>query len=360
MKELINEHIQNLTPYDPVDPNEKFVREYGIDPNKIIRLNANENPFGPLEGMSDLISGTPVNIYPDSNQDSLRTALSGYTGIEKKKIVAGSGADELIELLFKIFCTKGDRIVDIEPTFGMYSFLAGSTGMEVLSIKRDSDWNFDVSKLKSLISQNNVKILFLASPNNPTGNLVDLAELKQLLEIGLIVVVDETYYEFSNSSVVSLCNEYKNLIVLRSFSKWAGIAGLRIGYVIASEEIIENIFKVKQPYNVNVIAEKAAIMTLENINPLLNNIKIILEERSKFERFIDQLEGVKFYPSHGNFTLCKFTKKSSDFIFNNLAREGIFVRCFSEEMIKDCLRITIGTTGQMDKVKIELEKIITK
>ena len=357
MEEFINDHIKKLSPYNPVDPNRKFSKLFNLDPGKIIRLNANENPFGPLEEVYDYMDEIPVNIYPDPNQDELRDKLAIYTGVSKKNIVAGSGADELIEIIFKLFCKKGDTLVDIEPTFGMYSFLAESIGMNVLKLQSDEEWGFDLGRIKKIISENNVKVLFLASPNNPTGNLVDRKKLISLLKMGLIVVVDETYYEFSNTSSIGLLKEFRNLIILRSFSKWAGIAGLRVGYMVADEEIINTVFKVKQPYNVNVVAERAAILTLINPGPLLENIKIILDEREKFVKFLNNFDNTTPFASSGNFILCKFTKKSSDFIFNNLAREGIFVRSFSEEILKNCLRFTIGTPVQMSKVHKELEKI---
>ncbi len=357
LEKFINDHIKKLSPYNPVDPNKKFSEMFNLDPGKIIRLNANENPFGPLEEVYDFMDEIPVNIYPDPNQDELRDKLSLYTGASKKNIIAGSGADELIEIIFKLFCKKGDTLVDIEPTFGMYSFLAESIGMNVVKLQSNEDWDFDLERIKQIIDENNVTVLFLASPNNPTGNLVEYHKLISLLAMDLIVVVDETYYEFSNTSSVDLLKEYRNLIILRSFSKWAGLAGLRGGYMVANEEIINTVFKVKQPYNVNVVAERAAILTLTNPEPLLENIKIIIDERNKFDQFLNNLPDATPFPSNGNFILCKFAKKSNDFIFNKLAREGIFVRSFSEEILKDCLRFTIGTPTQMSKVQKELEKI---
>ena len=351
INKFINQHILDLKKYDPVDSDKKLAEEFGLKEKDIIRLNANENPYGPWEGLEDSFSEIKLNVYPDSNQDLLRESLSKYTGLNKDQIVAGSGADEMIECIFKIFCNKNDVLIDVQPTFGMYSFLADSIGMKVIPFERDLDWSINIDKLKKEIGISSPKLIFLASPNNPTGNSLPNEDLEEILKLGILIVVDETYFEFCGSTSVEMIKNYENLIILRSFSKWAGIAGLRIGYMLANSEIIDNVFKVKQPYNINVVAEKAAILTLENRIDLQFNIEKILSEKKVFAKFIDNLDGVNAFSSDANFILCKFSKNGGEFIFNKLAREGIFVRSFSNENLKDCLRFTIGTTNQMKKVK---------
>ncbi len=351
INKFINQHILDLKKYDPVDSDKKLAEEFGLKEKDIIRLNANENPYGPWAGIKDSFSEIKFNVYPDSNQDLLRESLSKYTGLDKNQIVAGSGADEMIECIFKIFCNKDDVLIDVQPTFGMYSFLADSIGMKVMPFERDLDWTININKLKEEIDINSAKVIFLASPNNPTGNSLSNQDLEEILKMDILVVVDETYFEFCGSTAAEMIKDYENLIILRSFSKWAGIAGLRIGYMLANSEIIDNVFKVKQPYNINVVAEKAAILTLENRLGLQPNIEKILSEKMEFIEFINNLDDVYAFSSDANFILCKFPKNGGKFIFNKLAREGIFVRSFSNENLKDCLRFTIGTANQMKKVK---------
>jgi len=351
MDKFVNKHILKLNNYDPVDSDKKMSEEYNLDLANIIRLNANENPYGPWSGLKNSLNNLAFNTYPDPNQELVRESLSEYTGLKKDQIVAGSGADEMIEAIFKIFCNKDDSLIDVQPTFGMYSFLAESIGMNVVKFERNSDWSINIEKLKNEIISNEVRVLFLASPNNPTGNSISNYELENLLNLGILVIVDETYFEFSKISTIELMKDYANLIILRSFSKWAGIAGLRFGYMLASNDVIKNVFKVKQPYNINVAAEKAAILTLENRAELNQNIEKIINEKNEFSKFLQSLDGVKGFPSDGNFILCKFTKNSSDIVYNKLAIEGIFVRSFSNNSLKDCLRITIGTPEQMEKVR---------
>jgi histidinol-phosphate aminotransferase len=351
INKFINQHILDLKKYDPVDSDKKLAEEFGLKEKDIIRLNANENPYGPWAGIKDSFSKIKFNVYPDSNQDLLRESLSKYTGLDKNQIVAGSGADEMIECIFKIFCNKNDALIDVQPTFGMYSFLADSIGMKVVPFERDLDWTININKLKEEIDINSAKVIFLASPNNPTGNSLSNEDLEEILKMDILVVVDETYFEFYGSTAAEMIKDYENLIILRSFSKWAGIAGLRIGYMLANSEVIDNVFKVKQPYNINVVAEKAAILTLENRIGMQPNIEKILSGKKEFIEFVNNLDNVYAFSSDANFILCKFPKNGGKFIFNKLAREGIFVRSFSNENLKDCLRFTIGTAGQMKKVK---------
>ena len=192
INKFINQHILDLKKYDPVDSDKKLAEEFGLKEKDIIRLNANENPYGPWEGLEDSFSEIKLNVYPDSNQDLLRDSLSKYTGLNKDQIVSGSGADEMIECIFKIFCNKNDILIDVQPTFGMYSFLADSIGMKVIPFERDLDWSINIDKLKKEIGISSAKLIFLASPNNPTGNSLPNEDLEEILKLGILVVVDET------------------------------------------------------------------------------------------------------------------------------------------------------------------------
>ena len=281
MENYINDYILKLKNYEPVESDAMLRSKYSLGNKEIIRLNANENPYGSIKEINEELSKISFHNYPDSNQSDLRKSLSEYVGVDVDNIVAGSGADEMIELIFKIYGKKDETIIDLQPTFGMYSFLANSMGMNVISSSRNTDWSIDIENTIELIKKYRTKLLFIASPNNPTGNVISKKEILKLLDTGAIIIIDETYYEFCNKSCIDLINANENLVVLRSFSKWAGIAGLRIGYMAASENIIKNMFKIKQPYNVNLAAEIAAITTLKHKDKLLKNIDMILDERLK-------------------------------------------------------------------------------
>ena len=351
MDNFVNDHIEKLKNYEPVESDDTLRSKYSLGDKEIIRLNANENPYGSIKEINDKLSNFSFHNYPDSNQAKLRKFLSKYTGLPSENIVAGSGADEMIELIFKIYGKKEDVLIDAQPTFGMYSFLATSMGMKVINSPRKEDWSIDLMKTVDLINEHKSKLLFIASPNNPTGNIANENEIINLLETGTIVIVDETYYEFCLKSCSNLLNSFENLIILRSFSKWAGIAGLRIGYMMASKNVISNIFKIKQPYNVNLAAEVAAITTLENSDKLIENIQIINNEKEDFFSFLNEYTNITPFLSEANFILCKFKNNDSEIVFNKLAKEGIFVRKFSDDNLKNYLRISIGKPEQMKKIK---------
>jgi len=351
MDNFVNDHIEKLKNYEPVESDDTLRSKYSLGDKEIIRLNANENPYGSIKEINDKLSNFSFHNYPDSNQAKLRKFLSKYTGLPSENIVAGSGADEMIELIFKIYGKKEDVLIDAQPTFGMYSFLATSMGMKVINSPRKEDWSIDLLKTVDLINEYKSKLLFIASPNNPTGNIANENEIINLLETGTIVIVDETYYEFCSKSCSNLLNSFENLIILRSFSKWAGIAGLRIGYMMASKNVISNIFKIKQPYNVNLAAEVAAITTLENSDKLIENIQIINNEKEDFFSFLNEYTNITPFLSEANFILCKFKNNDSEIVFNKLAKEGIFVRKFSDDNLKNYLRISIGKPEQMKKIK---------
>ena len=351
MDNFVNDHIEKLKNYEPVESDDTLRSKYSLGDKEIIRLNANENPYGSIKEINDKLSNFSFHNYPDSNQAKLRKFLSKYTGLPSENIVAGSGADEMIELIFKIYGKKEDVLIDAQPTFGMYSFLATSMGMKVINSPRKEDWSIDLMKTVDLINEHKSKLLFIASPNNPTGNIANENEIINLLETGTIVIVDETYYEFCSKSCSNLLNSFENLIILRSFSKWAGIAGLRIGYMMASKNVISNIFKIKQPYNVNLAAEVAAITTLENSDKLIENIQIINNEKEDFFSFLNEYTNITPFLSEANFILCKFKNNDSEIVFNKLAKEGIFVRKFSDDNLKNYLRISIGKPEQMKEIK---------
>ncbi len=346
-----------IATYHGVDPSEELARKAGIKPGDVIRLNANENPYGPLDKVSAALSNLPLHLYPDPNQRKLRAALSKYTGQPDDRIMAGAGGDEIIDLLMRLFVAPGQKVIDCEPTFGMYSFSARLANAEVVSVPRNSNWDVDIPAMLEAVDDS-TRIVFLASPNNPTGNLLAEQDARALLDTGVIVCVDETYYEFSNTTLCQLLDEYENLVILRSFSKWAGIAGLRVGYAIASSELILHLIDIKQPYNINIAGEAAVLAALDNSDELLERAASLIEQRKRLEAAIDRLEGISYYPSKGNFLLCRFERRSAEDAYADLARRGIFVRRFQQTVLDSSLRISAGTPEQTELLIDALRNIV--
>ncbi|HCE77113.1 MAG TPA: histidinol-phosphate transaminase [Dehalococcoidia bacterium] len=357
IEKIIRPHLVNVKTYDAMEAPETLARKSGIPESEIIKLNGNENPYGGSQKAIDAVANTPLHIYPDPNQTNMRMALSRYTGMSPENIVVGSGADELIDLIFRLFISEGDKILDCEPTFGMYSFCARIAGGAVNLVQRDEIFDIDVSAVINGIDEV-TKVIFITSPNNPTGNIATESQISELLETGLLVVVDEAYYEFSGRTVQNLVSENENLIVLRTMSKWAGLAGLRVGYGIMHKKLANFFMDVKPPYNVNIAAEAALIASLDDVDYLLGNVNKIITERDRMFELINALPSVKAWPSHGNYLMCEFQKNEAERIYVELATQGIFVRNFNSPRLRDCFRIAVGTSSDTDNLIAAMKAIV--
>ena len=350
--------MPKLAQYQGVEPSERLAIKAGIPLTEVIRLNSNENPFGALPEVSQALSEAPLNLYPDPKQVQLRQALAEYTGFPPEMIVAGAGADEIIDLLLRLFTEPGDSILDFPPTFGMYNFVAKVTRVNVVASERDANWEIDVRSLTCITPD--VKVIFAASPNNPTGNLLPTEDAVEILKTGALLAVDETYYEFCEQSLAHLLDQYSNLIILRSFSKWAGIAGLRIGYAIGAPAVIEGLMQIKQPYNINAAAEVAVCTSLQHKSELLSRVRELIAQRQRLEQFLMQRDNVSYWPSQGNFLLCEFNQHSANDIYIALASQGIFVRKFTHRSLAKAVRISTGNEFQTDRLLAALTKILSK
>ena len=358
INKFVIDHIQQIKPFDPAEPLDSMAEKAGVEPEKIIRLNANENPYGPSPLVKEAIKKLQPNIYPDPEQNVIRTALSNFTDMPKETILCGAGSDELIDLLFRLFCTPKNNVIECDPTFGMYSFCARITGAQIISVPRDNNFEIDINAVKSAINPE-TRIIFINSPNNPTGNLAKQNDIETLLATGLIVVIDEAYYEFTDKSFAKLVLQHNNLIVLRTMSKWAGLAGLRIGYGFFNKELVQQLLKIKQPYNVNSAAELALMASLEDVDYLMKNVNLIIKERS---RLYSALQGfnqdIRPLQSEGNYILCESLKVESSKIVQGLVRKAIFVRQFSHPKLKKYFRISIGKPQHTDAIISALKEIL--
>ena len=349
ISKLIRPHLASIQTYEPVDPPELLARRAGVPEDQIIKLNGNENPYGGSSKVAEALSRVSLHVYPDPLQRKVRSALAGYTGVDTEHIIAGAGSDELIDLLFRLFVSPGDTIVDCEPTFGMYGFCARVAGARIALAPRDDEFEIDVEAVKRVIDST-AKMIFVSSPNNPTGNLASDSQIRALLETGLVVVVDEAYFEFCGRTAAGLVADFENLVVLRTMSKWAGLAGVRVGYGIMSRELVRHIVDIKPPYNVSTAAEAALLASLDDSEALLDKVKLIINERERMYKALNGIREVTAWPSFGNFILCQFETGRATEVYDGLAGRGIFVRRFSKERLANFFRITVGTPEQTDTV----------
>ena len=348
IKELVLPHLREPKGYSGVRSLEALAAESGIPPEQIVRLNGNENSYGPSPKVAQALgSYEQYNRYPDPDQHRLKKVLSEYTGADPERIVAGNGSDELIDLIIRLFVSAGDNIIEPTPTFGMYRFSARLADAEVVSVPRDSNFELDIESIE-LAMDTKTKVIFLASPNNPTGNLATDAQIRRLLDLGVVLVVDEAYHEYCGQTAMGLLEEYPNLIVLRTFSKWAGLAGLRVGLGVMDPGIARLMMTIKPPYNMNVAAEEALIASLGDKDLLLDRIKPVVEERERMVNLLNQIPGLSPLSSQANFMMVRLPKGRGLEIFNKLAKRGVFVRYYDSEEMKDCLRVSVGQRWETD------------
>lgn len=339
--------IARMETYVAVKPFEVMSKELGRDPTDIIKLDANENPYGPSPRVREALRDFPwFHIYPDPQQGQLRAALADYVGVPQEYIFTGHGADELIDLLCRVFLLPGDSIITCPPTFGMYTFDTKLSGGRVIEVWRDQNFALDIEGIERAIAtaKSPPKILFLTSPNNPDGGLISHTTLRRLLQLPLLVVVDEAYIEFAEGegSVASWVPETPNLAVLRTFSKWAGLAGLRLGYGLFPLAIMEHLWKCKQPYNVNVAASVAGLASLEDLPLLRERIATLKRERDRLYTSLRQIPHLEPLPSQGNFILCRVEGISAAQLHRKLAANGILVRYYDKPGLRNFLRISAG------------------
>ncbi|MDP3766657.1 MAG: histidinol-phosphate transaminase, partial [Dehalococcoidia bacterium] len=299
---FVRPSIRELLGYEPIEPAELLAERLGIPPEQIAKLDGNENPYGPSPRVVKALAGFErYHRYPDPEQRKLRAALGEYAGVGPEHVVAGAGSDELIDLLLRAVIEPGDGVIVCPPTFGMYGFLTRVAGGRPIEAPRRDDFSLDVGAVEAAASA--AKMVFLASPNNPTGNLLSRDELDALLGTELLVVVDEAYVEFAGESFAALVPARENLVMLRTFSKWAALAGLRAGYGIMAPALADALMQIKQPYTPNAAAEVAMLASLEDRTALMENVRALVRERERMAKALAALEFVEVYPSDANFVL---------------------------------------------------------
>lgn len=343
--DFVQPHWRNLDPYEAAEPPEALAERGGVTEAEVVKLNANENPYGPSpKALEALNHSARAHIYPDAGQVAMRRALAGYTGAKPEQIVVGNGSDEIIDLVFRATLEPGDVVVNAPPTFGMYDITAHICGGVIVEVERDEHFDVDVEGV--LAAAERAKLIVLASPNNPSGNSTSLADVERLLSADCLVVVDEAYAEFAGRSVIPLVGRYPNLVVLRTMSKWAGLAGLRAGYGVMNEEFADVLMRGKPPYNVSQVAEAALLASLEDAQILDERARLIVHERERMDAILAELPGVEPLPSDANFILCRLPEGRGKAIYDALADRGVSVRYYSRGKLADYLRVSAGTPEQ--------------
>lgn len=338
LKKLVRKNILELKPYSSA--RDEFSGKDGIF------LDANENPFGTL------------NRYPDPYQQELKSILATQKGGKENQLFVGNGSDEVIDLLFRVFCNPGqDKAVTFSPTYGMYDVSAAINDVELLKLPLTETFQIDVDTALNEIVKRDVKLTFVCSPNNPTGNAFPRKDVEQLLKNASgIVVVDEAYIDFSKTdSLIDLIDAYPNLVVTQTMSKARGLAAARVGFAFANEEIITLLNKVKPPYNVSGLNQQAAIEALSNNELYESNVKIIIAQREELKQKLSNLDAVvKIYPTDANFLLVEFN--NADDIYEKLIKRKIIVRNRAK-VVNNCIRISIGTPVENNQLITELKQI---
>ncbi len=344
LEKLVRPNISKLKPYHSAR----------ADFEEGLLLDANENSLGaPTEKLQGM------NRYPAPLQPQLRQIIAGFRGVKTENIFVGNGSDEAIDLLYRIFCRPGnDNVLTTPPTYGMYRVSADIHNIGVKEILLDENFQPQVDKILSTADEYS-KILFLCSPNNPTGNVFDHSKVNRLIEeFPGIVVVDEAYIDFSeHESYAAKVAEYPNLVVMQTMSKSFGLAGIRLGMAFAHKNIIDYLMKVKAPYNINTLTSQAAIEAFDHLDTITERIEAIKAERLRLRHELATLPAVQhIYESEANFLLVKIDGAKS--IYQELADQDIIVRYRGNEPGCDqCLRITVGTEAENDQLLNALKQL---
>ena len=344
---ILRENIKNLVPYSSA--RDEFKGEASVF------LDANENSFGsPLD--------TNYNRYPDPLQSKVKHRLAEIKGVPTQNIFLGNGSDEAIDLLFRAFCRPGiDNVILVPPTYGMYEVSANINDIAVKKVPLFPDYQLNLEGIAEAIDEN-TKLIFICSPNNPTGNSIDRDAIQTILtNFSGLVIVDEAYINFSKQKTfIQELTEFSNLVVLQTLSKAWGLAGLRIGMAFASEEIIEVLNKVKPPYNINQASQQLALDALQNIEQVNDWIRQTISERTNLVEQLTELDFViSIFPSDANFLLVKTTDPKS--IYQFLVDKGIIVRDRSKiQLCEGCLRITVGTPQENNLLITNLKSLKLK
>lgn len=357
----VRPELDRMAEYIPGESQEAFSARTGIPVKQLIKLNANESPYGPApQVVAALGNHFSYNNYPDTDSHLLKQALAEYTGVDSRHLVISHGSNELINLLWHIFLSAGDNVICCPPTFTLYTFITTFCGAYVLEVPRAEDYEIDAEAIIKALTPE-TKIIVLCSPNNPTGNPVSEQDILTLLDTGRIVMVDEAYTEFSDTpkGLAHLVPQYRNLIVMRTFSKWAGLAGLRVGYGIFPEWIVSYMRRAQCPFEVNMAGHIAAIETLKHIDYAMDKVRLLNEERGRLFKMLAKRPYLTPLPSQGNFILTEVDVEEVKMERLKLAVEshGVMLRYFNHPYLRNFVRLSVGRPEHTDLIAHALDNL---
>jgi len=345
--------------WEPSD--EEIAFSVGLDVSRIRRFDLNTSPYTPTHWLRKLASElefVAVNRYPDTSYRALRKRLSKYMGVSEECFVIANGGDEAFDIISKAFLDAGSEVVISSPSYSMFRIVSELMGARVVYVQRKEGFADDVDSLIKAVNDK-TRLIFLCNPNNPTGNAVERSDLLRILnECDVGVVVDEAYQEYGGESFVKLTESYSNLMVVRTFSKAFGLAGARLGYIVACRETTRLLNKVRPPNSVDVITLKLAEFALEDVEWVRLRVRETLAERDRLISEISRLRGVKVYPSVANFFLIEFLERDRDEVYNELLKRGFVLRRLEDPTLRRCLRISVGLPEDNDALLEALRGVL--
>jgi histidinol-phosphate aminotransferase len=357
MERLIRHDLVNFMAYSGATSPDTLKGKTDVPVKDIIKLDANENPYGCSPRVKKALGKyAGFHVYTDDKQTKIRELLSGYLNIDARHIVAGGGSNQLIDLIVRLLVNPGDEVISCTPTFGIYEFCTQLCGGSLVEVPRGENYSVNIPAVKAAVTKK-TKLVCLANPNNPTGTLMPRDDILDLLDTGVPVLLDEAYYEFCGETLAAAIGHYENLMILRTFSKWAGLAGLRIGYGLFPANIADYIMRIKMPYNVNVAATIAVKESLADLDYLMENVKAIVLERERLFRELQTFGWLQPFPSQANFILCKIWRGDARQFKHTLQQKGILVRYFDTPMLRGCVRISVGKPEDTDALLKALREI---
>jgi len=344
IKELVQKEVRDLSCYEVKTILGQKNQE------KIVKMNLNENFAMPNETIKKLLLDACRSIdpraYPPPRGSLAIKAISSFLGFSESEISVANGADEIMDLLMKVFVRKGSKVMVVEPSFPMYTFFAQLYGGSKITVILEPDFRLNVDAILKKADKD-TRLLFVCSPNNPTGNQFREADIKRLLqEFKGVVVVDEAYADFAPYSVLNWIKDYDNLAVLRSFSKAFGLAGLRLGYLVSNRSIVKYVQRVVGPFNVNSVTQRTIALALKKWSYFKEQIKFVVDEREWLMENLTQIDGVNPYPSDANFILFKVTKENltSAIVTERMEKRNVLVKDRGHlPLLENCIRVTVGT-----------------
>ena len=344
IKNLVQKEVRNLSCYEV-----KTILQKKTD-NKIVKMNLNENFAISRDAVKNLLIETcnsiDVRSYPPPRGSLAVKAISDFVGFDESEISVANGADEIMDLLMKVFIRKGSKVIVVEPSFPMYTFFTELYGGKKVTVMLNRNFSLNVDSILKRADKE-TKLLFICSPNNPTGNQFKNSDIKCLLEeFKGIVVVDEAYGDFASKSIINWVRDYDNLGLLRSFSKAFGLAGLRLGYLVSSQHVVKYVQRVMGPFNVNSVTQQTIALALANWKFFKEKIDLVIDERNWLMNNLKKIDGINPYHSDANFILFKVTKDkiNSTTLTERLEKRKVLVKDRGHlQLLENCIRVTIGT-----------------